>query len=67
MGFFFFNILGVIIIGNKIYVLSGYNGENFFFFSIEVYDIEIIRWLEFFILIFLYGRCRFICVVMDIK
>lgn len=64
---FFFNILGVTTIGNKIYVLSGHDGENSFFSSIEVYDTETSRWSELPILTLPYGRCRFTCVAMDTK
>lgn len=63
----FFNIIGVTTIGNKIYVLSGHDGENSFFSSIEVYDTETSRWSELPILTLPYGRCRFTCVAMDTK
>lgn len=66
-GGFSLNILGVTTIGNKIYVLSGHNGENSFFSSIEVYDTETTRWSELPILTLPYGRCRFTCVAMDTK
>ena len=58
---------GVTTIGSRIYVLSGHDGENSFFPSIEVYDTETSRWSELPILTLPYGRCRFTCVTMDTK
>ncbi|XP_048774657.1 kelch-like protein 3 isoform X2 [Ostrea edulis] len=58
---------GVTTMGSKIYVLSGHDGENSFFSSIEVYDTDTSRWSELPILTLPYGRCRFTCVAMDTK
>ena len=52
--------------GDKIYVLSGHDGENSFFHNIEEYNIATDTWTLLSSTIMPYGRCRFGCTALSI-
>ena len=57
-------VSGVCALESKIYVLSGHDGENSFYHSIEEYDIDSDTWNTVSSTILPYGRCRFGCVAL---
>ncbi len=54
-------VAGVAVANDKIFVLSGHDGENSFYNSVEEYDILQNKWTTWNNAVLPYGRCRFGC------
>ena len=59
-----FSVAGITCLGRKLYVLSGHDGDNSFYHSIEEYSIPTDTWSELSATTLPYGRSRFGCVAL---
>ena len=58
--------LGVAAVGNKLLVLSGHDGANSFYHTVEEYNIDRDAWTVLSCTVIPYGRCRFGCVSLTL-
>ncbi len=56
---------GVVSVGSKLLVLSGHDGANSFYNTVEEYDAQRDAWTVLSCTVLPYGRCRFGCVALS--
>ncbi len=62
----YFLDIGVAAVGNKLLALSGHDGANSFYHTVEEYNIEQDIWRVISSTVLPYGRCRFGCVALSL-